>query len=170
LRFTDRLVEPAPARSQNAAQGRLGRCRVPEILILIESVTMRRHHKEIFEGLRKHTGMYLLGETFAEVTAFVDGYDQTCEGGTLCGFEEWLVVRLGLKNGANLHWSALILDAAFPGSTDSRGEVSADSRAQRHAIETLFDLLVEFDEARSKHDGLKKIFLEYDRWQRRRLR
>jgi hypothetical protein len=129
---------------------------------------MRRHHKEIFESMRKHTGMYVLGETFAEVTAFVDGYDQACEGGTLCGFKEWLVVRLGLKNGANLHWPALILDAAFPGSKDSRAEVSADSRAQRRAIDTLFDLLPEFDEARSKHDGLKKIFLESAQWPRGR--
>jgi hypothetical protein len=108
--------------------------------------------------------MYLPSETYHEVVGFVTGYDYACEGGTLCGFREWLILRLGF--GSNLGWSALVLDAAFPDSKNPETKLNAGPAAQRHAIETLFDLLTEFDEARSKYDGLKKIFLEYDQWER----
>src|SRR5215475_3724552 len=131
--------------------------------MLIEGVTMR-HHKELFEKVRKRTGMYLASETFYEVIGFVNGYDYACENGTLCGFKEWLVLRLG--SGSNLGWSALVLDAAFTDSKNPEAELNAGSAAQRHAIDTLFDLIAEFDEARNKYDGLKKIFLEYDQWER----
>src|SRR5262245_323154 len=106
-----------------------------------------RHHQELFERVRKRPGMYLpCWDTFPEVVGFVTGYDYACEGGTLCGFKQWLVLRLGF--GSNLGWPALVLDAAFPDSKDSEAELSAGSRAQRHAIDTLFNLLAEFDEAR----------------------
>ena len=122
-----------------------------------------RHHQEIFERVRKRKGMYLAGETFPEAVGFVTGYDYACEGGTLCGFREWLVLRL--RFGSNLGWPALVLDAAFPDSGNLEVELNAGPVAQRHAIETLFDLLTEFDEARSKYDELIKIFLEYDQWE-----
>jgi hypothetical protein len=129
---------------------------------VIETPHMR-HHQEIFERVRKRTGMYLAGETFPEVVGFVTGYDYACEGGTLCGFTKWLVLRLRFGSNLNLGWPALVLDAAFPGSRNPEAELNAGgAAAQRHAIATLFDLLTEFDEVRSKHDGLKKVFLEYD--------
>src|SRR5262245_60871731 len=123
-----------------------------------------RHHRELFEMVRKRTGMHLPSETFHEVVGFVTGYDYACEGGTLCGFREWLLLRL--RSGSNLGWCALVLGAAFPDSKNPEAELNAGSAAQRHAIDTLFGLIAEFDEARSKYDGLKKIFLEYDQWER----
>ncbi|HSK01521.1 MAG TPA: hypothetical protein VK932_09780, partial [Kofleriaceae bacterium] len=85
-----------------------------------------------------------------------------CEGGVLVGFHEWMVVRLDA--GSNLHWSALVLHAAFPSAKDVHKAVRASPKAQRHAIDTLFELLAEYDDARTKQDGLKAIFLAYDRW------
>jgi hypothetical protein len=106
--------------------------------------------------------MYLPEETYTAVAALVLGYDLACEGGVLVGFREWLVVRL--NGGSNLGWESLILYAAFPSAEDIDKAVRASPKAQRHAIDTLFELLAEYDQVRTKHDGLKAIFLAYDRW------
>lgn len=119
-------------------------------------------YRELFEGIRTRTSMYLMEETYAAAAALVLGYDLACEGGVLVGFHEWLVVRL--DGGSNLHWSALVLDAAFPSAKDPQRAVHASPKAQRHAIDTLFALLAEYDDVRTRQDGLKHIFVAFDRW------
>jgi hypothetical protein len=106
--------------------------------------------------------MYFQRETYAVVAAFVLGYDAACEGGLLAGFREWLIVRLG--TGSNLSWSALVLHAAFPDAASPQDEASVSPAAERHAIDKLFDLLEEFDSTRAKPDGLKDIFLQYEKF------
>jgi len=44
-----------------------------------------RDHRETFEKVRKRPGMYVYPPTFDAVVAFVNGYNEACEGGTLCG-------------------------------------------------------------------------------------
>ena len=122
-----------------------------------------RHHRELFESVRNRTGMYVQPETYAVVAAFVSGYDAACQSGMLAGFKEWLVLRLGA--GSNLHWSALVPEVAFPNARSPQDAVSASPNAERQAIQTLFDLLAEFDEVRSQHNGLKKVFLAYEQWE-----
>jgi hypothetical protein len=58
-------------------------------------------------------------------------------------------------------WSAPVLDAAFPSAASPQEAVHADPAAERHAIDTLFDLLDEFEKARSRYNGLQEIFLAY---------
>jgi len=106
--------------------------------------------------------MYLLEERYAVIAAFIQGYDLACEGGLLAGFREWLVVRL--MTGSNLGWSALVLHAAFPNSKSPQTALQADPEGERAAIETLFDLLAEFDEIRKRHDGLMEVFIAYERF------
>lgn len=113
-------------------------------------------HTKLFENVRKRTGMYVLQQTYDSVASFVLGYDAACEGGPLMGFREWLVLRE--PSGANLAWPALVLHIAFPQAGDPQKELG-DPTAERHAIDTLFDLIAEFDKVRAQHDGLKKIFL-----------
>jgi hypothetical protein len=67
----------------------------------------------------------------------------------------WWVLRE--PSGANLAWPALVLQIAFPKSGDPQKELS-NPTAERHAIDTLFDLIAEFDKVRAEYDGLKKIF------------
>ncbi|HEX5141109.1 MAG TPA: hypothetical protein VFX19_09205 [Dehalococcoidia bacterium] len=119
-------------------------------------------HRTLFENVKKYTGMYLPEETFPVVAAFLLGYDEACEGGLLAGFREWLVVRLG--TGSNLSWPALVLLAAFPGAESPENELSKNVGAQRHAIDTLFDLVAAFDGERSKQGALKDIFGRYQQW------
>jgi hypothetical protein len=121
-----------------------------------------RQHREVFQHLHKHTGMWLSDETYAAAEAFVAGYDAACEGGVLAGFREWLVMRVG--SGGNLAWPALVLDLAFPQVTSPRDALSEGAKAHRHAIDTLFGLLAEFDEERAKHDGLRRIYAAYEEW------
>ena len=121
-----------------------------------------RQHRELFEHIRTRFGMYVQEETYAAATALVLGYDLACEGGVLAGFREWLVVRLG--DGQNLAWTALVLHAAFPSTTGSRQALLASPEAQRHAIDVLFKLLAEYESVRTGADGLKGVFLAYDRW------
>lgn len=122
-----------------------------------------RQHRELFERVRSRTGMFIAEETYAAVAAFVLGYDLACEGGVCVGFREWLVMRIG--SGSNLHWSALVLHVAFPTSGNPQEAVHASAETQRHAIDTLFGLLSEFDEqVRSRHDGMREVFAAYERW------
>jgi hypothetical protein len=121
-----------------------------------------QQHRSLFESVRKRTGMFFQQETYAVVAAFLFGYDAACEGGVLAGFREWLVVRLG--GGANLSWTALVLHVAFPDAPSPQDVVSVEPATERHAIDTLFELLEEFDSVRRKPDGLKDIFIAYEGW------
>jgi hypothetical protein len=112
-----------------------------------------RHHRELFESVRKRTGTYFQQETYAVVAAFVCGYDAAYEYGMREGFKEWLVLRLGM--GSNLVWLALVLEAAFPNARNPQDAVCASPDTERHAIEALFDPLAEFDNVRSQRNGLK---------------
>lgn len=127
-----------------------------------------QQHRSLFESVRSRTGMYFSQETYAVVAAFVFGYDAACEGGLLAGFREWLVVRL--RTGSNLHWTALVLHAAFPDAASPQEAASAGSAAERHAIDTLFDLLAEFDAVRANKDGLKDVFVAYENCMRESVR
>jgi hypothetical protein len=109
--------------------------------------------------------MYLQEPTYASVSALILGYDLANEGGVLIGFREWLIARLGLGN--NLTWSVLVLHAAFPNATNPQETVRSSRDADKQAIETLFELVAEFDHTRSAPDGLRKIFLDYEAWLRR---
>lgn len=106
--------------------------------------------------------MYFLEETYAVIAAFLQGYDAAYEGGLLAGFREWLVVRL--MTGSNLGWSALVLHAAFPGTQSPQDALRTKPNAERVAIDVLFNLLAEFDEMRKQHEGLKDIFVAYERY------
>src|SRR5262249_60017406 len=97
-----------------------------------------RHHRELFETVRRRTGMYLHPETYASVAGFVCGYDAAYEGGVLAGFREWLVIRL--ETGSNLGWSALVLHAAFPKAPSPQEATLAGAQTGGHRIDPLFNL------------------------------
>jgi hypothetical protein len=119
-----------------------------------------RHHKSLFENVRHRTEMYVSKQTYAIVAAFVQGYDMAYEGGVLNGFKEWLVLRL--QKGSNLGWSALVLDIAFPNACDPE-ESLGTPESERLAIETLFDLLAEFDIVCEDRDELRKVLVDYEK-------
>ena len=120
------------------------------------------HHQVLFDSVRRHPGMYFLEETYAVIAAFLQGYDSAYEGGLLAGFREWLVVRL--MTGSNLGWPALVLHAAFPDEQSPQNALRAKPDAERVAIDVLFNLLAEFDEIRRQRDGLKDIFVAYEKY------
>jgi hypothetical protein len=96
--------------------------------------------------------------------AFVSGWDFASDLGLLTGFREWLIVRLGTGN--NLHWSALVLHVAFPKDADAQAAATRSAKAQRHAVDTLFKLIDEFDQVKST--GLGKVFIAYEKLSARR--
>jgi hypothetical protein len=108
--------------------------------------------------------MYFVEESFDVVAAFVMGYDTACEGGVLTGFREWLILRLNI--GSNLAWSRLVLHAAFPDSEDLQQALAAGS-GHRHAIDTLFGLIAEFTAETGAAEGLRKLLVRFDEWERR---
>ena len=123
-----------------------------------------RQHSDLFAAIRARPGMYVSEETYPVISAFVQGYDQACEGGVLVGFREWIITSLGY--GDNLHWAALVLHVAFPASSPPRDELLQGPQQHRHAIDTLFRLIAEFEEVRSKHGGLNSVFLAYNEHRR----
>ena len=106
--------------------------------------------------------MYLQEPSYQSVVALVLGYDMASEGGVLIGFREWLITRLATGN--NFAWPALVLRATFPDAVDVSAVVSANSEAQRRAIDRLFELIAEFDDVRRAPDGLRKIYADYEKW------
>jgi hypothetical protein len=106
--------------------------------------------------------MYFREETYAAVAGFVLGYDLACEGGVLVGFREWLSTRLMM--GSNLGWHSLVLHACFPDAEHPGDFVHTNEDTERRAIDTLFDLLDEFESVRSKQDGLADILAAYRSW------
>ncbi len=120
-----------------------------------------RHHREVFEAMRARPGMYVRDVRYSVVAAFLLGYDAACEGGVLVGFREWLAVRLGA--GWNLDWQALVLDIAFPETQSAEAAVSASPDSEQRAIDTLFALIAEFEEARRGPDALMTIYASYQK-------
>ena len=120
--------------------------------------------RTVFENVRLRTGMYIVDATYESVAAFVLGYDIACEGGVLVGFREWLIPRVGTGN--NQGWPELALYLAFP-EADRRVPVRLTAEMQKHAIDSLFRTISEFDDARrNRGGGLRKVYLEYERWLR----
>ncbi|WP_149180234.1 hypothetical protein [Streptomyces sp. TRM49041] len=76
---------------------------------------------------------------------FLIGYDLGRSAGSLRGFTEWLVARKGEET--NLNWIALVLEEAFPGA-GIRHWGSIEKKQERHAVNCLFSLLLEFFDER----------------------
>lgn len=122
-------------------------------------------YKTLFLRVRDHTGMYLSKGNFDEAAAFVLGCDAGNDFCLLHGFREWLILRVSWGN--NLHWAPLVLRAAFPGVDQLEAQLDLSEDNRKHAVRTLFDLVIEFLEVRSSHDGLKAIFEAHTAWERR---
>lgn len=122
------------------------------------------HHRDIFERVRRHPGMWVSPETFDSVASFVTGFDAARDGAVLRGFREWL--QLYGARGSNLAWPWLVLALAFPNDEPGEGSL-VDAAAHRHAIDTLFELFAEFDDVVGQRDGLTAIYVAFDRRSRR---
>jgi hypothetical protein len=123
-----------------------------------------RSFRLLFDQIRARAGMYVQRPTYTAISSLVLGYDLACEGGVLLGFREWLIPRVGKGN--QLAWPALVLMATFPEAENPDEVVQHSAAADKQAIDALFRLIIEFDEDRSMPDGMRKIFLAYERWLR----
>jgi hypothetical protein len=117
---------------------------------------------QLFERVKKYPGMYIVEETYEEAAAFVLGCDAGNEFGLLAGFRQWLIVRLNYGN--NLAWIGLVLCIAFPNGPVHWKGTTAPRAENKIAVDTLFDLLIEFLRERDQHDGLTKIYERYFAW------
>jgi hypothetical protein len=116
----------------------------------------------LFRDVAQHTGMYLRGESYDEVVAFLLGCDAGNDWGLLAGFREWLVVKL--DGPENLAWGVLVLDQVCPGDRP----LTPDEN--RTAIAALIGFGTEFMEARKQRDGLARIFEQHHQLLQRRAR
>lgn len=101
--------------------------------------------------------MWVTGESFDGVCAFINGFDVARDFGPLMGFQEWMVLRRG--SGLNVHWAGLVRDEALGSAPDS--EFSPDQN--RKCIEKLGALLAEFFEERRRR-GVTGILHEHAKW------
>jgi len=88
--------------------------------------------------MHKHSGMYLVTNTFAEAWAFLIGYDEAVHGGLLAGFREWLVVRTDGRS--NLAIPSLVLKFVAPRAKYT----TLTPEENRLALDALFNLLDEY--------------------------
>lgn len=96
---------------------------------------------DLIEQVRARPGMYGLNGTYYPTVAFLSGLDLGRSGDLLSGFTEWLVARKG--EATSLNWVALALEEAFP-DAGIRHWRSLDEKQERHAVDVLFSLLLEF--------------------------
>ena len=112
-------------------------------------------------------GMYVRSETFDEVTAYIDGFNDARGREVLAGFREWLITKLGYAD--NYIWSALVVFLTFP-STKTRGSreiMGSEPANQLVAIRSLATLLAEYYRDRDEPEGLRQIFQSYEQWLRK---
>ena len=120
-----------------------------------------KDHRALFDDLRRNTAAYVFPETFASVVNFLSGYDDARECAVLAGFFEWLKV-CGAR-GSTRGWPGLILNLAFPDRLNSPdAPTPTGPEAERRAIDTLFDRLIEFERERCRPDALRDIYVAYD--------
>jgi hypothetical protein len=107
----------------------------------------------IIEKVRDRPGMYVGCETFDGIVAFISGYDAALLNGFLVGFREWLIVRA--NDGSNLAWDGILTLLLSK---------SVDYKESSQKQPGLFRLLEEFWAARNAPDGLRRIYMEYEKW------
>jgi hypothetical protein len=119
------------------------------------------NYRELFAEVRQRPGMFGVEGSYRSLCAFVLGVNAGNGWALLLGFQEFLVTRLGY--GDNLFWSALVSHLAFPGSDRDRHAVLDEPGYDEIASATLFQLLDEFLERRSR-GGHIAIIAEYLAW------
>jgi len=98
--------------------------------------------------------MHVSPESYEAVAAYVMGFEAATEHGALNGFQPWLALKHG--SGFNLHWAGLVLLEAF---ADGRSPTTPSEH--RHAIDTLFDLIDEFDAACPSYHDIVAVFAKF---------
>ena len=112
---------------------------------------------EVIRHLCENPGMYVSPANLATVMAYLSGFDRARDGGPLCGFREWLIVRL--NEGNNLAWTGLA-PRLFPSVAD---QVGLDPENEASSIRALGAVLEMFFKFRDEQ-GLTKIFHDYGKW------
>ncbi len=115
------------------------------------------------QNLKKRAGMYFLEPTFDQAAAHVDGIDAAYANTLLLCSPEWLKSKLRARRlhfASNLWWHHHVLALAFPDQSNPRDSLTSPA-AQQCAIETLFDLLLEFLPIRRRPLDLQRIMFLY---------
>lgn len=118
---------------------------------------------EPLQHVRQRPKLFMSAVTFDAAVAFLNGYDVAQSGALMCGFREWLVVKVGCGN--NLVWYALVLELAFPGAEDPRKQLT-ENNDHAAVIELMFDLLEQYRAEAESYQGLRRIHLRYENWLR----
>jgi hypothetical protein len=96
--------------------------------------------------LKRRVGMYVMGGTYGEVCAFIDGLDLGSGQEIMMDFRTWLIARGTAR--PELSWWFLVLSELYPG--DQVPNVETFSRSDSDAaIARLFELLETFLNERS---------------------
>ena len=103
--------------------------------------------------VQRTPGMYFDECSPTIVCAWLQGYDDACEGGLLRGFREWLIVMVGTGN--NLSWPALVRDLLKSSCTTPETE-----------LDKLFELVIEF-RTTVNSGGMRQIMIRYHEWLQR---
>lgn len=108
--------------------------------------------------IRDRPALYGL-TTFEATVAYLNGYDDAILGSLLNGFREWLIVRAG--GGSNLSWPALVENAM---------RLQLGEQGQKDSPEAavfILRTLDEYHQVRSAPDGLRRVYLAYEKWLKR---
>jgi hypothetical protein len=100
-----------------------------------------RKPKYIIEHFINHMGMFIVDPTYDNIVSFINGCEAAFDGIFLDGFQGWVSDKSDNKR--NLHWSAQILDLAFPDAEVSR-HMLLEEKNDKFAQEFLVSLIREF--------------------------
>jgi hypothetical protein len=112
----------------------------------------------ILERVRRAPGMYFSPTGFDTIVAFLAGYS-SADSGALAGFREWLLVTFNGQS--NFAWSALLKKELDRAGVDPVGD---------EAVEFVMQIVERYWRDTDRHDGLRKIFSDFEEWSRRKTR
>jgi hypothetical protein len=93
---------------------------------------------KLLQAVQKCPMMYMMGSSYEEHVAFIQGIHFMTDPPIFEGFSDSLVLKI--NRGHNLGWPLLVLYVAFPDSHNPRKEME---RQPQFAIETLYRLVNE---------------------------
>lgn len=99
--------------------------------------------RDLFQRVRRAPRMYLPGESYEAVVAFVSGCNTATDGRLLAGFQEWVSVRIPERPHVSASWAWIIAEEQSPGMLNKILRDLPDECNQA-AIGRFFDLIDEF--------------------------
>ena len=114
---------------------------------------------EFFDHFMDATGMFVVQPKWDQVVTFLQGVDYGSDGFALLGFQEWIFTKMSERYSTG--WPGAVVQHAI--RLLQRPIYPLQNDDSDFLVQQLFKLLREYLHDRKQDEGLKKIFVRYQR-------